>query len=199
MTMEADDPKGAKLGMWLFLYGEMLLFSGLFLLYAVYFVRYHSGFLTAGQRLNLVFGSINTIILLISSFFVAAALSAMLESRKRLAIWFLVMAVVIALIFLMNKYFEWTHEIHEGFYPGSATLNGQKPGVALFFNLYYAITGLHGVHVAIGAIALSITAILIKTGRISAQRPVILDHVGLYWHLVDLIWIFVFPLFYLVV
>ena len=102
-------------------------------------------------------------------------------------------------IFLVNKFFEWNHKFELGIYPNSPTLTEGAPGLNIFFALYYIITGLHGLHVIVGMILLTICSVMVKRGKVTHEEYGLLDNCGLYWHLVDLIWIFVFPLFYLVV
>jgi cytochrome c oxidase subunit 3 len=103
-----------------------------------------------------------------------------------------------AVIFLVNKYFEWGHKIHLMLYPGSELMLSLKHGYVLFFSLYFFMTGLHLLHLVIGAIILLVALVKIRLGLINADSFVLLENGGLYWHLVDLIWIFLFPLFYLV-
>jgi cytochrome c oxidase subunit 3 len=98
----------------------------------------------------------------------------------------------------VNKYFEWGAKFHHDIYPNSETLNSGEPGLNIFFGLYYVITGLHGVHVIIGMVLLAVALLFVIRGTVNAGRFAMLENAGLYWHLVDLIWIFVFPLFYLV-
>jgi cytochrome c oxidase subunit 3 len=98
----------------------------------------------------------------------------------------------------VNKYFEWGAKFHHDIYPNSETLNSGEPGLNIFFGLYYVITGLHGVHVIIGMVLLAVALFFVIRGTVNAGRFAMLENAGLYWHLVDLIWIFVFPLFYLV-
>lgn len=192
------DYTGAKFGMWLFLFTEVLLFGGLFILYAVYLSRYPKEFLTAGKELNVWFGGGNTLVLLTSSLFVAVSITALRQGAKKLCLGLLIATISCAVIFLINKYFEWSAKIHHGIYPGSSHLKEMLPGEIVFFNLYYLTTGLHGIHVAVGALILSWAAVLVKRDRINANDWVILENAALYWHLVDLIWIFIFPLYYLI-
>jgi cytochrome c oxidase subunit 3 len=192
------DRAGIKLGMWLFLYSEIILFGGLFVLYAAYLHRYSEFFAEGGKELDRVIGTINTVVLLISSFTVAASITAMQRNAKKQTVGFLLFSIVCGIIFLVNKYFEWGAKIHHDIYPNSETLVSGEPGVNIFFGLYYVITGLHGLHVIIGMVLLSISLVFVITGKITPGRFSMLDNSGLYWHLVDLIWIFVFPLFYLV-
>jgi cytochrome c oxidase subunit 3 len=195
---EHRDYTGAKFGMWLFLFTEVLLFGGLFILYSVYLARYPQEFISAGKQLNVWFGGGNTLVLLTSSLFVAISITALRKGSVRLCLGLLGGTVVCAALFLVNKFFEWSAKIHHGIYPGSAHLKEMLPGEMVFFNIYYLTTGLHGIHVIIGAIVLIWTMVFIRTGRVNANDWVILENAGLYWHLVDLIWIFIFPLYYLI-
>ena len=192
------DVEGMRIGMWLFLYSEIILFGGLFVLYAAYFYQYPEYFAEGGQELNRVIGAINTIVLLLSSFTVAASITAIQRQKKGQAIGFLLFSLACGVIFLINKYFEWGAKIGHDIYPNSERLVDGEPGLNIFFGLYYVITGLHGLHVIIGMTLLGISLILVIQNKINKNRFVMLENSGLYWHLVDLIWIFVFPLFYLV-
>jgi cytochrome c oxidase subunit 3 len=192
------DRVGIKIGMWLFLYSEIILFGGLFVLYAAYFHEHPESFAVGGKELNRVIGALNTVVLLLSSFTVAASITAIQRGSRKLTIGLLGFSIFCGFIFLVNKYFEWGAKIHHGIYPNSETLVNGEPGLNIFFGLYYVITGLHGLHVIIGMVLLSISLVLVLVGKIDGSRLSVLDNSGLYWHLVDLIWIFVFPLFYLV-
>ena len=194
----AIDKTGIKIGMWIFLYSEIILFGGLFVLYAVYFHMNPESFVEGGRELNRVFGAANTLVLLISSFTVAASITAIQRRQKGYAIGLLVFSIGCGVIFLINKYFEWGAKFHHDLYPNSDTLLEGDPGINIFFGLYYTITGLHGIHVIIGMVLLTISLYLVIRERVTEQRYAMLENSGLYWHLVDLIWIFVFPLFYLV-
>lgn len=192
------DKTGVKIGMWIFLYSEVILFGGLFVLYAVYFHNFPEDFAKGGKELNRIFGTANTLVLLISSFTVAASITAIQLRKKAQAIGLLIFSLLCGLTFLINKYFEWGAKFHHDLYPNSERLQDADPGFNIFFGLYYTITGLHGIHVIIGMVLLAISLVLIMLDKISDQRYAMLENSGLYWHLVDLIWIFVFPLFYLV-
>lgn len=191
------DREGAKIGMWLFLLTELLLFGGMFLIYGVYRYLNNEGFHTAGQGLNTIIGTLNTVILLTSSLTVAMSITALQKGNKRLSIILLAFTIVFAFAFLVNKYFEWSAEIHHGIYPGSSELINRSPGEILFFGLYYVMTGIHGLHIVIGIIILSTILSFIIRDKITSTDYVKLENAGLYWHLVDIIWIFLFPLFYL--
>ena len=192
------DKTGVKIGMWIFLYSEILLFGGLFVLYAVYFHAFPEDFAKGGKELNRIFGTANTLVLLISSFTVAASITAIQRQKKGQAIGFLIFSILCGLVFLVNKYFEWGAKFHHDLYPNSDLLLDSDPGFNIFFGLYYTITGLHGLHVIIGMVLLSISLGLVIRDKVTDQRYAMLENSGLYWHLVDLIWIYVFPLFYLV-
>ena len=198
MSSPADEP-GKKLGMWLFLYTEIILFGGLFVLYAVYFSKYTIDFIQGGKELDILFGSMNTIILLISSFAVAASITAIQKHERKKAMAGLFTAILCGLIFLINKYFEWGHKIEHGIFPNSDKLVDGPPGQNIFFGLYYVITGLHGIHIVIGMTLLIVSFVFVQLKKINSEHFALLENSGLYWHLVDLIWIFIFPLFYLVI
>lgn len=192
------DYTGAKLGMWFFLFTEVMLFGGLFILYAVYLQRYPLDFVAAGAQLNVRFGAVNTLVLLTSSLFVAMSITALRRGQRSLCLGLLAGTIVSAAIFMINKYFEWSAKIHHGIYPGSPHMHDIEPGESIFFSIYYVTTGLHGIHVVIGAAILVWAMLLIRSGKVNAEEFVVLENSGLYWHLVDLIWIFIFPLYYLI-
>ncbi len=192
------DDVGAKMGMWLFLFTEVLLFGGLFLIYAVYRYQYPDQFHLAGMELNTGIGTLNTIILLTSSLTVALSIAAMQKNNKFLSMMMLSLTLFFALMFMVNKYFEWSAKFSHGIYPGSPELLNLPNGQILFFGLYYVMTGLHGLHVLVGVVLLSIMLYLIAKDKITPDHYTKLENSGLYWHLVDLIWIFLFPLFYLI-
>jgi cytochrome c oxidase subunit III len=192
------DYAGAKLGMWLFLFTEILLFGGLFLLYGAYLARYPKEFAAAGGEMHLLFGTANTVILITSSLLAALAVTAIQRGKRSTVLWLLGGTVLCAAIFLTNKYFEWSDEIGRGFYPNSPLLATAPPGKSVFFSLYFLTTGLHGLHVLVGGTLLTVVAIRVRRGTIHAGDFVLLENGALYWHLVDLIWIFIFPLYYLI-
>ncbi len=195
----SSDESGKKLGMWLFLYTEIILFGGLFVLYAVYFSRYPDEFIEGGKELNRLIGLANTLILLLSSFTVAAAITAIQKQEKTKAMAGLGVSLFCGLVFLVNKYFEWGHKIEHGIFPNSEKLVDGPGGINQFFGLYYVITGLHGIHIIIGMTLLTVSLVCVKREKVTSARFALLENSGLYWHLVDLIWIFIFPLFYLVI
>jgi cytochrome c oxidase subunit 3 len=191
------DYEGAKLGMWLFLFTEILLFGGLFILYSAYRARYPLEFHEAGQHLNVVIGVANTLILLTSSLTVALSITAIQKGERKVTILCLAGTIFLGAVFLVNKYIEWSGEIRHGLYPNSPSLLQRPNGDQIFFGLYYSMTGLHGLHVFAGIVLLSVMLALVIRGRISSADFNKLENSGLYWHLVDIIWIFLLPLFYL--
>ena len=192
------DYAGAKLGMWIFLFTEIILFSGLFLLYAVYFSRYPQEFAMGGRQLEVVLGAANTVILLSSSLLAAMAVTAVQRGNSRTGVLLLAGTILCACGFVAIKYVEWSDKIQHGVYPNSTHLASALPGTQIFFSLYYLTTGLHGLHVLIGAILLWWVAARVQSGKIHKDDYVLLENGALYWHLVDLIWIFIFPLYYLI-
>jgi len=192
------DDEGSKMGMWLFLFTEVLLFGGLFVLYAGYRFAYSEGFVAAASEMNTFIGAVNTIILLTSSLTVAISIAALQKGHKRLCMNLLWFTLICGLAFLVNKYFEWSHEIHNGIYPKGPALEDMSSGEVIYFGLYYTMTGLHGLHVIVGMIFIGFVMNFIKRDIIKANNYQKLENAGLYWHLVDLIWIFLFPLFYLI-
>ena len=230
------DVKGSRIGMWLFLCTELLLFGGLFLLYAVYRMKFPADFHFAAKNLDLTVASVNTVLLLTSSLTMVLGVGMLERRRRKASAWFIVLTILMGAVFLVNKYFEWMHKIHHGLYPGSAELLDRTMGENIFYGLYFLMTGLHGVHVVAGMIVLGCMVGMLRrppqrtvvwpsgapqvqgvpgasdrrvasvavTWRydedeeLDARRLSRVENAGLYWHLVDLVWIFLFPLFYLI-
>jgi cytochrome c oxidase subunit 3 len=192
------DDISSKMGMWLFLFTEVLLFGGLFLVYMVYRFIYHDDFLKASLDLNVLIGTINTIVLLTSSMTVAMSITAMQKGNSRLSMQLIWLTILAALIFLVNKYFEWTAKFDHGLFPGMEHYGALPNGERLFYFLYFFMTGLHALHVIVGGIFLLVVIRAIKKQKVRQDKFMLLENSGLYWHLVDLIWIYLFPLFYLI-
>lgn len=192
------DDEGARMGMWLFLFTELVLFGGLFFTYSVYRYLHQQDFHVAAKSMNVFIGTANTLILLTSSLTIALSIVAMRNGKKILSLTLQGITVIFGLLFLINKYFEWTTEIGHGNYPGSPELLSQSPGHILFFGLYYVMTGLHGLHVIVGMVVIMFMMRFTMKDIITPDNYVKLESAGLYWHLVDIIWIFLFPLFYLI-
>ncbi len=195
---EHFDPVASKLGMWLFIFTEILLFGGLFIVYSVYRFKHPVEFHLAHQELDVTIGLINTIILLVSSMTVAMSITALQTGNKKLTLILIAVTLILALVFLVNKYFEWGAKIHHDIYPGSEFLLSLSKGDMLFFGLYFFMTGLHAIHIIVGMALLGVTYVKVNNGTVNQNRVSLLENSGLYWHLVDLIWIFLFPLFYLI-
>jgi cytochrome c oxidase subunit 3 len=190
----------ARLGMWLFLATEVLLFTALFAAYSVYRYLFHETFADASRHIETWIGVVNTVVLVTSSFTVALGLHRATKGDGRGTALFFGISVLLALTFLGFKALEYSHHFQEGQLPGRyytyAEVTG--PGASLFFSLYFLITGLHGIHVVIGMTVLTVIGIRAARGAYDAEYHVPVELAGLYWHLVDLIWIFVFPLIYLI-
>lgn len=193
------DAEAAKIGMWLFIFTELLLFGGLFIVYSIYRYMNQEAFHLAAEELNTTIGAINTILLLISSMTIAMSTTTLQLKKKGATIALLAITIIIGVIFLVNKYFEWGLKFEHGIYPGSEhLLNDFSQGEILFFGLYFVMTGLHALHIIIGLIIILVAAWQVHTGTVNENRAALLENSGLYWHLVDIIWIFLFPLFYLI-
>lgn len=190
----------AKMGMWVFLVTEVLMFGGLFAAYIVYRLWYPELFVEASTELDTLLGGVNTLVLIGSSVSVAWAIrSAQINNKKNIAIN-LAITFALAATFMVIKYFEWTHKFHLGIFPGEFyAFDGiEHPKANVFFSLYYLMTGLHGIHVLIGMGLMGWLFFRSLKGHFNSEYYTPVEITGLYWHLVDIIWIFLFPLFYLI-
>ncbi|MCY1720393.1 cytochrome c oxidase subunit 3 family protein [Prolixibacteraceae bacterium Z1-6] len=193
------DPESSKIGMWLFIFTELLLFGGLFLVYSVYRYMNPDAFHMAAVELNTTIGAFNTVILLVSSMTIAMSTSALQKGQKNLTIGLVVITFLIGIGFLVNKWFEWGVKFDHGIWPGSEhMIENMSQGEILFFGLYFVMTGLHALHIIVGLVVMGFAIRGVANGKVNPDRPSMLENAGLYWHLVDLIWIFLFPLFYLI-
>ena len=190
----------ARLGMWLFLATELLLFGGLFCAYAVYRFLFGEAFAEASKLLNLPLGTVNTVVLITSSLTVALAHHSAHHGQGKKAAGLLALTLVFAVAFLVIKAFEWRHDFHEGLLPGRYyTYEGlTATGAPMYFTLYFLLTGLHGIHVVIGMTVLAVLMVRARGGAYDHGYTTPLELGGMYWHLVDLVWIFLFPLLYLI-
>lgn len=195
---EQTDRESGKLGMWIFLFTELFLFGGLFLVYAVFRAKYSADFHAGAAELNAFIGTLNTVFLLGSSMTIAMSLTAVQKNKLNLALFLVALTILLAALFMMNKYFEWSHKFEYKLYPGSEVVRNLPHGEILFFGLYYMMTGLHAVHVLVGMILLSVNLFKIRSGKVNSSHFLLLENSALYWHLVDIIWIFIFPLLYLI-
>ncbi len=198
-TEPTEGSTTSRLGMWLFLLSEMLLFGGLFILYSAYRYRYASDFHIGSQEMELLRGTVNTILLQTSALVMTLSVVALQRGNRKLSIYLLIGTIVLGLIFLGIKGSEWWLKIEKGIYPSSPALLARPKGQILYFGLYYTMTGLHALHVFVGICLLSVMLVFLSKGKIHPARTVPLENAGLYWHLVDIIWIFLYPLFYLIV
>jgi cytochrome c oxidase subunit 3 len=199
----------SKIGMWLFLATEVLLFGGLFVGFGLMQNRYPQEFVEAHEHLQRPLGVLNTVVLLISSYTMVMAVSSAKKGNRKKVVMLLVLTILCACIFLTVKYFEYSHKFEEGLLPGhwyhaqpTDTIRdaaGQiSHGYATFFSFYFMMTGLHGIHIIVGIGLLWWIAARANRGEFSGAYYTPVDLVGLYWHLVDLIWIYLFPLYYLI-
>jgi cytochrome c oxidase subunit 3 len=192
------DDEASKMGMWLFLFTELLLFGGLFLVFSVYRYMNHEAFAHGGAELDIFIGTLNTIVLITSSMTIAVSIGALQQKKVKLSVWLMITTLALAAVFMINKYFEWTAKYEHGLMPGSPGFDDLVAGEKLFFLLYFFMTGLHALHIIAGGIFIGVVIPKVKKGKVSHDNYMLLENAGLYWHLVDVIWIFLFPLFYLV-
>lgn len=196
----AQQRDAATLGMWLFLATEVLFFGALFLSYMVYRILNPEVFRVASEHTLVAVGTINTAVLLFSSFTMVLAVRAA-ESKQRVTLAaFLVVTALLGLTFLGVKAFEYAHEIHEGLFPGShfRFAEADPTRARMFFYLYFLMTGVHALHVTIGIVVLGVFALRALLTRNLKRMTTAVDLLGLYWHFVDIVWVFLFPLIYLV-
>jgi cytochrome c oxidase subunit III len=190
----------AKFGMWIFLITEMLLFGGLFTAYSVYRAMHVEMFINAHKFLDVQLGTINTLVLITSSLTMALAIRSIQLNQKSKSAWFLLTTLILAAVFLGIKYFENSHKIHLGQLPGKfytfQGVEGSNPHI--FFSVYFVMTGLHGIHVIMGMAVILFLFVKTLRGHYSAEYFNPIENTGLYWHLVDLVWIYLFPLLYLI-
>jgi cytochrome c oxidase subunit 3 len=199
-----DDPEqqreAATLGMWVFLATELLFFGGLFAAYMIYRVWYPETFGDASRTLDITLGSVNTLVLITSSLTMAFAVRAASTGQRRQLLILLAVTMMLGLVFLSIKGVEYHQKFVEHHVPGLGFhFEGAAPERAnLFFSLYFAMTGLHAAHMIIGLGLLTVMFVMAARGRFSVAWHTPVEMSGLYWHFVDIIWIFLFPLLYLV-
>jgi cytochrome c oxidase subunit 3 len=190
----------ASLGMWVFLVTEVMFFGAMFTGYTVYRSSFPSAFGAASRHLDLVLGVVNTAVLIASSFTVALSLHAAQTNRRRALIRFLVATMTLGAVFLGIKMTEYGQKFHEHLVPGPQfVFTGADPRHAeIFMSFYFAMTGFHALHMIIGIGVFAVLLVLARRGRFDAAYHSPVEVAGLYWHFVDIIWIFLFPLLYLV-
>jgi len=206
---EAQQKNSASLGMWLFLAQEVMFFGGMFCAYLVYRYKYFGDFGSASQTLNIWLGAINTAVLLCSSLTVVLAVrAAQLNKRKALTGW-LVLTIVLGLAFLGIKGVEYAEKFEKHHVPGPTfAYTGTVPShpdipvnprhAEIYFSLYFAMTGMHALHMIVGVVLFSLLAWWAWHGKYSSDYYTPIENSGLYWHFVDIVWIYLFPLLYLI-
>jgi cytochrome c oxidase subunit 3 len=198
MTEHLEKKVEPKMGMWLFIGTELLLFGGLFLLYAIYRLSHPDDFASASLGHSRIIGTLNTVILITSSYTVALSIHFQKEKKSGHARLALIGTILLGVVFLSIKAFEWAEKIGEGIYPGNQALQSLPAGVILYHSLYFLMTGLHALHMMIGIGVLIVIYFAFLRGSGSVKSALFLETSGLYWHMVDIVWIFLFPLFYLI-
>jgi cytochrome c oxidase subunit 3 len=193
-SLEQQRDIGA-LGMWLFLGSEILFFGGIFTAYAVLRSRNPSGFAAGSRELSAWLGAVNTAVLLTSSLTMALAVWAAQTGKRQALQGFLALTLFFGTAFLGIKMYEWHHEYVEHLVPGEAF--GHDRSMELFFVFYFSITGLHALHMIVGLAVLGVQLVLALRGPFGVADYMPIELAGLYWHFVDIVWIFVFPLLYL--
>jgi cytochrome c oxidase subunit 3 len=190
----------ARLGMWIFLATEVLLFAGLFVAYGYYRFVYPALWKECSRHLPLASGTAMTVVLITSSFTVAASLHAAQHKSRRLSMLLLGATLALSAIFLVIKLIEYREHVLEGALPGALYHYAEipDPTASLFFTIYFLATGLHAIHVVVGTLVLAWMLGKVAWGDVARGYPLPLELGALYWHLVDLVWIFLFPLLYLV-
>lgn len=192
--------EAASLGMWIFLSTEALFFGAILLGYTIYRHAYFESFAEASRHLDVVLGTANTLFLLCSSLTMAFAVHESVHGRNRNVMRYLAVTMLLGTAFLAVKFYEYYEKYREGLIPGSGfTWSGESPAHAgLFFVIYFVLTGLHAVHMIVGLGVLSVLLVRTRRGAFSEDYNTPIDLGGLYWHFVDIVWVFLFPLLYLV-
>ncbi|MEX2175556.1 MAG: cytochrome c oxidase subunit 3 [Pirellulaceae bacterium] len=191
-----------ELGMWLFLTTEIMFFGGLFLAYCVFRAWYPAEFVAGSETMDVTLGTINTAVLLTSSLSMALAVRAAGQSQRRRLVALLVATTLLGVVFLGIKSYEYHHKYEEGLIPFGgfpfAYDTGRRAGLVTFLNLYFLMTGLHAFHMVVGIFMLLALAVLAWRGGLLGERSLPVHNIGLYWHFVDLVWVYLFPFFYLI-
>jgi cytochrome c oxidase subunit 3 len=191
--------ESATLGMWIFLATEVLFFGAMFLGYTIYRISFPQAFADASRQTLLVFGTVNTAILLLSSLVMALAVRAVEQGQRFALATLLTLTALLGTAFLAIKGFEYAHEIREGLLPGAGfhIASADPQHARMFFYLYFLMTGIHALHMSIGVVLLAGFAVRALFCRKTATLGTAVDLLGLYWHFVDIVWVFLFPLIYL--
>ena len=192
--------EASTLGMWLFLVTEVMFFGGLILAYTLYRVWYPAAWALGSEELNIVLGGVNTVVLIGSSLTMAMAVRSAQTGAHRATVGWLLLTMSLGLTFLVIKFFEYKEKFELNHVPGpNFHFEGpESPHVQIFFSLYFALTGVHALHMIIGFGLLSVICAMAYRKRFSPEWSTPVELAGLYWHFVDIVWIFLFPLLYLV-
>ena len=197
---DAEQQRGAaSLGMWVFLVTEVMFFGGMFTAYVVYRTVFPAAFAHASNHLDVRLGTLNTVLLICSSLTMALAVHAAQRGRRHVVPWLLA-TMALGAGFLGIKFAEYAHKFHEGLVPGPgfAWTGPDAPQAQLFLSLYFAMTGAHALHMVIGLGLLAWLVLGARRGRFGPAWHTPVELTGLYWHFVDIVWIFLFPLLYLI-
>jgi cytochrome c oxidase subunit III len=196
--------EAGSLGMWVFLVTEIMFFGGLFATYIIYRNLYIDAFQIGSRLLNVHFGAVNTVVLIGSSLTMALAIHSAQVGKRTATVAYLLATMILGAAFLAVKFtFEWTADYHEHLVPGFGFLvrpewGAAGPHVPMFFCFYFFMTGLHALHMIIGFSILAVLVVMSHRGRFGPEYYAPLEISGLYWHFVDIVWIFLFPLLYLI-
>lgn len=192
--------KTSILGVWLFLATEILMFGGLIVAYIIYSGIYPEVFAEGAKFLDWRLGALNTIVLLLSSFTMVMGVRSAQTNNNRACVRYCIMTVLLGSVFMLVKYFEYSHKIHMHLLPGEffAYTDAVSDNLALYFSFYYLLTGMHGLHVLLGMILILWVAYRANKNEFSSEYYTPVEGVGLFWHLVDMIWIYLFPILYLI-
>lgn len=194
--------ESAKTGLWLFMATEILMFGGLFVGYIIFHTLYPEMFAEGAKQLDWRMGFFNTLVLITSSLTMALGIYYLQLNQQKKAVMSLVATVLLGCVFMVVKYFEYTSKIHHGFLPGKFLdvehVNAVHKNLGMYFGFYFCMTGLHGLHVLIGMGLIAWVAVKASKGQFGPEYYTPVEGVGIFWHIVDLIWIFLFPLLYLV-
>jgi cytochrome c oxidase subunit 3 len=190
--------EASTLGMWTFLATEVLFFGAMFVGYVTYRHVYHAAFAAASRHTIVLYGTINTAILLTSSLTMALAVHAAQQSQRRALVRYLFVTVLLGCCFLGIKGLEYHDDLKEHLWPGRHFRGDLPPQAQIFWFLYWAMTGLHALHVTVGIVLLGIIGWMARRGRFSSYYYTPVEVSGLYWHFVDIVWIYLYPLLYLI-
>jgi cytochrome c oxidase subunit 3 len=188
------------LGMWVFLATEVMFFGGIFVVYSAYRLAYPEAFAEASRELDIVLSTINTFVLLCSSLTMAMAVHSAQTDKKKALVTFLLLTILLGTIFLGIKVVEYGEKFQHHLVPGSSFIFHEPYAdqAQMFFSLYFATTGLHAIHMIVGVVILLYFTYRALRNHFSSLNYDPVEMVGLYWHFVDIAWVFIFPLYYLI-